>query len=341
MRRLLTLVALLVIAPSVRAQTTASQRNDEAAPTFHASVNIVLVDAAVLSKKTHRPISPLRYQDFVVYEDGVQQRLVYFSQDQLPLSVVLLFDLTDSVRPVLKSLADGALASLQHLKPQDEVAVMVYAASATLLQDFTTDRALAAAAIKKASKMKSDEAAFFNEGLYQAATRASYATNPNTRRVIIWLTDNVPNIPSDDIRRRYARSLAHSDLHTEKQALDSLFKTGAMVCALVQQSEMSERETMSRTAHWGQFILDRNQFPPGDVYRYAEQTGGEVAESNSRRMPEKLAAMIDSIRARYTLGYKPAPDESGRFRELRVRLAPDAERRVGRANVVAKRGYWR
>src|SRR5690242_15730927 len=67
MRRLLTLVALLVIAPSVRAQTTASQKYDEAAPTFHASVNIVLVDAAVLNKKTHRAISPLMPKDFVVY----------------------------------------------------------------------------------------------------------------------------------------------------------------------------------------------------------------------------------------------------------------------------------
>jgi VWFA-related protein len=254
---------------------------------------------------------------------------------------VLLFDLTDSVRPVLKSLANGALASLQHLKPQDEVAVMTYAASATLLQDFTTDRALAAAAITKASKMKSGEAAFFNEGLYQAAQQTTRSTNPKTRRVIIWLTDNVPNFPSDEIRRHYGRSLGNAPLHTEKQALDALFRTGATVCSLLQLSDLSEQAMMSRNAHWGEYMLARGQFPPGDAYHYADETGGEVAEANAKKMPAKLAAMIDSIRARYTLGYHPASATDGKFRELRVGLSPELERRVGRVHVVVKKGYFR
>lgn len=328
------------------AQDSAKSASTTPATTFRVNVEVVTFDAAVLDRKTGRAIAPLTPQDFVVYEDRVPQRISYFSQDALPLSVVLLFDLTDSVRPVLKSLANGALAALNHLKPQDEVAVMAYAASATVLQDFTTDRALAAAAITKASKMESDEAAFFNEGLYQAAQQTMRSTNPNTRRVIIWLTDNVPNFPSDEIRRRYARSLADNAPHTEKQALDALFKAGPMVCALVDRSLMSDEETMSHNAHWAEYMLQRHQFPPGDVYRYAEQTGGEVSESNARRMPEKLAAMIDALRARYTLGFRPSSigsvsSDGGKVRELRVRLAPEAEHRFGHVNVMAKQGYYR
>jgi hypothetical protein len=159
--------------------------------------------------------------------------------------------------------------------------------------------------------------------------------------VIIWLTDNVPDFPSDEIRRRYGRSLKHNELHTEKQALDALFRAGPMVCALVDRSILSDNETMSRNAHWADYMLQRGQYPPGDVFRYAEQTGGEVAESSAKRMPQKLAAMIDSIRARYTLGYHPAPLTAAGFREIRLRLAPDTERRVGKVSVVAKKGYWR
>ena len=95
----------------------------------------------------------------------------------MPLSVVLLFDLTDSVRPVLKSLGEGALEALQHLKPEDEVTVMTYAASAQVLQEATTDRALAVAAIEKASRMESAEAAFFNEGIFQAAEQLTRGKN--------------------------------------------------------------------------------------------------------------------------------------------------------------------
>lgn len=328
------LIAVLLCAPSLLAQTSD-------APVFHVNIKVVTLDAAVVNKKTGRTIAPLTPQDFQVYENGVPQRISYFSQDELPLSVVLLFDLTDSVRPVLESLGNGALRSLEHLKPQDEVAVMTYAATATLLQDFTTDRTLAAAAITRASKMKSDEAAFFNEGLYQAAQQSARASNPHARRVIIWLTDNVPNFPSEEMRRRYGRSLKHNELHTEKQALDALFRAGPMVCALVDRSILSDDETMSRNAHWGDYVLQRFQYPPGDVFRYAEQTGGEVAESSAKRMPQKLAAIIDSIRARYTLSYKPDPSSVTGFREIRLRLAPATEQRVGKVNVVAKKGYYR
>ncbi|HEY2912126.1 MAG TPA: VWA domain-containing protein, partial [Candidatus Angelobacter sp.] len=138
-------------------------------PIFRLDVRVVQVDTQVLNKKTRHAVRALKKDDFEVFEDNIPQKISSFSQDTLPLSVVLLFDLTDSVRPVLSSLAEGALEALHHLKPEDEVTVMVYAASAQVLQEATTDRALAVAAIEKASRMESAEAAFFNEGIFQAA----------------------------------------------------------------------------------------------------------------------------------------------------------------------------
>jgi len=83
--------------------------------------------------------------------------------DQLPLSVVFLFDLAETVRPTLKPLAQGAYEMLGHLKPQDEVSIMVFSSHTELLQGFTTDRALASAAIARASEMKSTEGTFIHE----------------------------------------------------------------------------------------------------------------------------------------------------------------------------------
>src|SRR5579871_5989819 len=166
--------------------------------TFRLDVRMVQVDTQVIDKKTRHARPSLTKDDFEVLEDNVPQKISSFSQDTLPLSVVLLFDLTDSVRPVLKSLAEGALEALQHLKPEDDVTVMVYAASAQILQEATTDRALAVAAIENASRMESDEAAFFNEGIFQAVEHLASGKNASSRRVIIWLTDDVPNVPSED-----------------------------------------------------------------------------------------------------------------------------------------------
>src|SRR5262249_23226945 len=155
--------------------------------TFRVTVRVEVVDVQVINKKTGHAADGLQRENFQIFEDNVLQEVTAFSQDELPLSVVILFDLTDSVRPVLKSLSEGASEALQHLRPQDEVAVMVYSASTQLIQEPTTDRDLTVAAIAKASRMESREAAFFNEGIYQAAALLARSNDTARRRVIIWL----------------------------------------------------------------------------------------------------------------------------------------------------------
>jgi hypothetical protein len=90
------------------------------------STRFVVLDALVENKKTGQPIGSLKAKDFLLAEDGVPQNISYFTHDQLPLSVVFLFDLTETVQPVLEPLAEGAREILSHLKPQDEVSVMVF-----------------------------------------------------------------------------------------------------------------------------------------------------------------------------------------------------------------------
>jgi VWFA-related protein len=250
------------------------------------------------------------------------------SQGQLPLSVVLLFDLTASVQPVLKPLAAGALEALQHLKPEDEVAVMVYAASAQLLQDFTTDRRQAVAAIEKASTMESSEAAFFNEAIFQASEQLGKAKNPRSRRTIIWLTDNVPNIPSDRE-------------HSEKDAFRAAFETGTVISALLERSAFSDFAMVTFSKN-PMFAAMRKHNPPGDVSQYAERTGGDVMKSSKDEVGAKLAQLIDEIRSRYTLGYYPSVKQpKGKFCEIKLRIRAETQKREGRLLVRTKQGYYR
>ena len=86
----------------------------------------------------------------------MRQEISQFSRDEFPLSVVMLFDLTESVRGVLKHLAEGAKSAMAHFKPEDEVALMVYSGGATLVDDFTRDRKRTLEGIGKAAGMRSD-----------------------------------------------------------------------------------------------------------------------------------------------------------------------------------------
>lgn len=296
--------------------------------TFRVDVQLVQLDVQVLQKKGLRPIGSLTKDDFELYEGGVRQQIADISRDQLPLSVVLLFDLTDSVRPVLKPLANGALAALQHLKPEDEVAVMVYAAKTQLLQGLTVDHEKVVAAIQRASRMESSEQAFFNQAIYEASAQLEKANNPKSRRVIIWLTDNVPNIPSNK-------------QHSEQDAIHEAFETGTVVSALVERSEMSDVMSVAYARN-PLLMWSRSHNPPGDVNKYAEETGGEVMKSGRDEVSTKLAELIDQIRTRYTLGYYPSENQpKGKFCEIKVQIRPETQKSLGRVIVRTKRGYYR
>jgi VWFA-related protein len=303
-------------------QTTADD------PVIRVKVELVQVDVQVLKKKTGRVVGSLSKEDFQLYEDGVQQQIAELSQGQLPLSVVLLFDLTGTVQPVLKPLAAGAMEALRHLKPEDEVAVMVYAASAQLLHDFTTDRAQVVAAIEKASTMESGEPAYFNEGVFQASAQLGKATNPKSRRTIIWLTDNVPNIPSEKE-------------HSEEDAFREAFETGTVISALLERSAFSDFAIVAFSKN-PMFALSRRHNPPGDVYKFAEHTGGEVLKSSKDEVSAKLAQLIDEIRTRYTIGYYPSVKQpGGRFCEINLQIRAETQQREGPLLVRTKKGYYR
>jgi VWFA-related protein len=216
---------------------------------------------------------------------------------------------------------------------------MVYAASAQVLQEATTDRSLAVAAIEKASRMESAEAAFFNEGIFQAAEQLTKGKNSSSRRVIIWLTDNVPNVPSEDsVPLRYRKSLNGAMPHTQAEAVQHLLRTNTVVCSLVKQSDLSvsgESALMSKPA-------ERMLHPPGEVYKYASVTGGQVIEFKKKELKEKLALLIDDLRMRYTLGYHPSAQKpKGKYCAIKVKLTPETKKASGNVVVEARQGYYR
>jgi VWFA-related protein len=217
--------------------------------------------------------------------------------------------------------------------------VMVYAASAQVLQEATTDRALAVAAIERASRMESEEAAFFNEGIFQAAEQLTKGKNPSSRRVIIWLTDDVPNLPSEsDVPPQYRKSITMDKLHSQQDALKHVLQTSTVVCSLVKKSEQSaegESRLMSKPA-------ERMLHPPGEVYKYAAATGGQVIEFKQKELQQKLAIMIDDLRMRYSLGYHPSAQKpKGKYCAIKVKLAPEVKKAVGNVLVEARQGYYR
>ena len=298
-------------------------------PVFHATSELVLVDVQVLNARTQTPAPLLEAGDLSISEEGAPQKITVFSRDEYPLSVVLLFDLTGSVNFVLKSLAEGARVALTHFKPDDEVSVMVYSGGATVVDGFTRDRERTLQAIAKAAGMSSDQPAYFNEAIYQAAMESG-KTNPANRRVIVWLTDNIPNVPVQNMTW---------PVHSENEAFRALHEEGVVVAPILMKSAFfAVLEPLILAAQ----ASGRREFPPGDARKYAERSGGLAVGLRGKQPEERLEQLIDELRARYTIGFRPSdPQPPGTFRRISVTLTPTSRLRPREWKVLAREGYYR
>src|SRR5260221_13004284 len=84
-------------------------------PTFRASVAQVYVDAAVVSKEG-RMITGLSQADFRVFDESKEQALVGFVAEEQPLDLILLFDISASMRSILQKVAGRRGQALRELR---------------------------------------------------------------------------------------------------------------------------------------------------------------------------------------------------------------------------------
>ena len=103
--------------------------------TISVAVNEVIVPVTVRDKKGAL-VPALDWRKFRVFEDGVRQRIVYFTTDPFPLSVAFVVDQSlpaDVMNRVNESLA----AVTGAFTPADSVAVFGYNSSPRMITDFT------------------------------------------------------------------------------------------------------------------------------------------------------------------------------------------------------------
>jgi VWFA-related protein len=298
-------------------QSQAQEQQEEA---LKLSTQLVVADVQVLNKKTRVPVRGLTERDFLVYEDGVKQQLTHFSKDSLPLSIVLLLDVSGSVMPVIDSVRDSGLKALNELKPGDEVALMAFGVWTNVLQEFTKDRQLVAERVGAIERMGPwiREGTYIDEAVYESAQHFAKASIPDGRRIIIIITDNFSNQPP---------SLGHS----EADSMQQLHAAGASVCGLV-VGDFNAAVNEYRKKNF--FIKD-------SIGGYITETGGILSQVDKDDVTVKLARLIERLRSRYSLGYTSLNEKrDGRFRNIKVKLLPAAERREGEVTIIARKGYY-
>jgi len=314
-RPLAKLVTLLTVTGLLQLAQAGQPRQDEP---LKLRGELVVLDAQVLHKKTALAVGNLVKDDFVLFEDGVKQHISHFSRDELPLSVVILFDVSGSVAADRKSaqrLLQGAYEALKLLKHEDEIALMQFAQKATLIQPFTRDRDMIVNALARMDG-RGQYGTHVDEGILSATEYMRSASNPDSRRVIIAVTDDVTVSIAN-------RAYTTPTTRTEGDALRKLYESGSVVCALLfdtQDNSVTRKEQLQTTEP----IISDPSLSPGtpqvklDVAkRFAEATGGISIKTRQENIPARLGEMIERLRQRYTIGYSSSnTSHDGKFRKI-------------------------
>lgn len=261
-------------------------------------------------------VTGLTKSDFVVLDEGQPQTVAYFGHEREPLSVLLLLDVSGSMRQFLDKMAATASQALQYLLPDDRVGVMLFTRRADLRQELTKERRFVVRAIQEASRDTGlGGGTAINAALLEAAQVMHRERIVPGRRAILILTDNqgMNYQASDDNVIR--------ELHVSDAVLN-----GIVVGKFGRPTPPKRGRAVNP------------DFTPADIYPIAEATGGEVLKSD--RVETAFPEMIERIRTRYSLQYRAPEAPAGTFRRVRVDLSPEARRKHPKAVVRARQGYF-
>jgi VWFA-related protein len=276
---------------------------------FGADLALVHVDAQVLWRGGIA--ANLTKDDFLIYENGAPRPLLYFESEEAPMDVVLLLDVSASMRPeasTLASLADEALCSLAST---DRAALMVFAWRARLYQPLTADWQRVSESIQQVIRREHfDGRTLLNAGAFGAATYLRHEPRRAARRAILMLTDNLG-------------LKAQSD----RAVLNELWEADAVLNVVHLTDPLKETWRVRPLPFLG----------VADMRKFVRETGGEWL--SPRGAPNFLLEALTRIRRRYLLTYRAAPGRSGELRTIRVELSGSTQSRMPDAIVVARRGY--
>jgi len=233
-----------------------------------------------------------------------------------------MFDTSGSMFPYIDRMRNGAAQVLQHLKPEDEVAVIATAAQTEVIQAFSKDRDRVARTIKLLDyHAYGDDGIYTNEAIYQASELSRKASNPVNRRVVIVLTDDV----STQLRSKF---------HSKKETIDEVRESGTVICGLIPNGMFAKAMKLESKI----FVTGRLAFAPGSINDYSAETGGEVLQVRPKDVDSKMSELFDRLRTRYNLGYTSSNlNKDGKFRRIKLTLTQLKDSDVV---VKTKQGYY-
>lgn len=269
------------------------------------TTEMTLVNVSVLDP-LGRIVTGLRQENFRVFEDGVEQEVVYFASDDVPVSIGVIFDMSNSMTDKIQKSRNAAVQFFRTSNPQDEFLLVEFNDQAQLITPFTNnvDQLQNQLLYTAAHGMTA-----LYDGVYLGLSQMRSAHHE--RKALLILSDGGDNhsrYTETDIRR------------------------------FVQESDVQIYAIGLFDSNGGP--TPEEQHGPALLSDLTQLTGGRMfVVQNLSELPDIATKISMELRNQYVLGYIPSNRaQDGRWRKIKVRLRPP--RGLPPLTVYAKTGYY-
>jgi Ca-activated chloride channel homolog len=274
---------------------------------IRADVDLALVNVTV-TDPYNRLVTGLEQDNFRVYEDSLEQEIVSFSSEDVPISIGVIFDFSGSMANKIDKAREAALEFFKTANPQDEFFLVSFNERAELTSTFTNSvEDLQSRMMLTAPKGRTALLDAIYLGLSQM--RGAH----NAKRALLILSDGGDNhsrYNENDIKRLV------------KEADTQLYAIGIY-----------------------DPLGYRNRTPeelngPSLLAEITELTGGRVfAVEHLNDLPDIASKIGMELRNQYVLGYIPSNRaHDARWRKIKVKLR--APKGLPPLMVYSKTGYY-
>jgi len=274
---------------------------------IHFDVDLALINVTV-TDPYNRLVTGLEPDNFRVYEDSIEQEVVTFSAEDVPISIGVIFDFSGSMANKVAKAREAAVQFFKTANPQDEFFLVSFNERAELTSSFTNSvEDLQSRMMLTAPKGRTALLDAIYLGLSQM--RGAH----NAKRALLILSDGGDNhsrYNESDIKRLV------------KEADTQLYAIGIF-----------------------DPLGYRNRSPeelsgPSLLSEVTEMTGGRVfAVEKLDELPDIASKIGMELRNQYVLGYRPSNKaHDARWRKLKIKLR--APKGLPPLSVYSKTGYY-
>jgi len=276
---------------------------------FRSDTRLVLVNVSVVDTYD-RPVTGLEPRHFRVLDDGKEQPIQFFSREDTPISLALIFDLSGSMEGKLPGARAMVARLCASMGPDDEMFLVTVSRSPRIAMDYTSDcgqiqNALLFARARGWTPLL--------DAIPPALRHLKQARNG--RKAVLIVSDggeNASRMRPANIRRLVSEA-------------------AAPVYAAALTEGAPPAPEVAEFAPWSGPDLLRD---------IAASSGGRYFEIDDPRHTEEAADRIAAeMREQYVIGYRaPRADREGLYRRISIKVLRDRD--LPRMSVSYRNGYY-